>query len=75
MGLREAEGEIKSIPIELIKVDEKTGELCIGDKCFMIKYEPQGNEVVIEIDSDAKVCSPLMRKVAKKFLKQITENR
>ena len=69
-----AEAEIRGIPVEFIKVDEKTGELCVGEDCFKVKVDPKGNEIAIEVDPEAP-CSPLMTKVAKMFLKQFLENR
>jgi hypothetical protein len=71
---QDTEAEIKGIPVEFIKVDEKTGELCVGEDCFKVKYEPIENTIAIEIDPEAP-CSPLMTKVAKQFLKQIVEGR
>lgn len=70
----EAEAEILGIPVELVKVDEKTGELCVGEACFMVRVDPERNEIAIEVDPEAP-CSPLMTKVAKMFLKQFLENR
>lgn len=75
MGLKERKTEIKGLPVELIKVDEETGELCVGDECFMVKYEPRENTIAIEFNPNSQTCSPLMRRVSKMFLKQITESK
>jgi len=67
--------EIKGIPVELISFDEETGEICIGDECFNIQYNPETSTVVVEINPESQSCSRLMRTVAKRFLKQIAEGR
>lgn len=74
MELKEQKAEIKGMPAEFIKIDEKTGELCVGPECFMVKYEPNENVIAIELDPNAP-CDPLMEKVAKMFLKKIVEGR
>jgi hypothetical protein len=66
---------IKGIPVELISFDDETGEICVGDDCFKIRYDPQKNEVAVEIDPDSQSCSILMRKVAKKFIQQVVEEK
>lgn len=69
--LVDARGVVKGIPVELIKYDEKTGEICVGDECFSIRYNPDKNEVAIEYNPDSPTCSPLMRKAAEKFMENI----
>jgi len=71
--LIDAQGVVKGIPVELIRYDEKTGEICVGDECFSIRYNPDKHEVAIEYNPDSPVCSPLMRKVAEKFMKNVME--
>ena len=72
--IQETKTEIKGIPVEFIKVNEETGELCVGDECFKVKYEPVENTIAIEINPDAP-CNPLMTKLAKLFLKRFVEGR
>jgi hypothetical protein len=74
LRLKKEETEIKGVPIEFIKIDEETGELCVGDDCFKVKYDPRDNVIAIEIDTNAP-CNPRMQKLAKMFLKKFVEGR
>jgi hypothetical protein len=74
LRLKKEEAEIKGVPIEFIKINEETGELCVGDDCFKVKYDPRDNVIAIEIDPNAP-CNPRMQKLAKKFLKKFVEGR
>lgn len=66
--------EIKGIPAEFIKIDDETGELCVGEECFKVKYEPKENTIAIEVDPSAP-CNPLMKKFAIMFLRRFVEGR
>jgi hypothetical protein len=66
---------VKGIPVELIEFDEDTGEICIGDDCFRVLYEPKRNQVAIEVDPQSQTCNPKMRRAAKKFLKSVIDGR
>lgn len=72
--IQETKTEIKGIPVEFIKINEETGELCVGDECFKVKYEPVENTIAIEVDLNAP-CNPAMKKLATMFLKRIVEGR
>lgn len=74
MKLKKTQTEIKGIPVEYIKIDEETGELCVGDECFKVKYEPKENTIAIEVDPSA-ACNPHMKKFAKMFLKRFVQER
>lgn len=74
MKLKKTQTEIKGIPVEYIKIDEETGELCVGDECFKVKYEPKENTIAIEVDPGAS-CNPHMKNFAKMFLKRFVEGR
>ena len=74
MKFKEEKAEIKGIPAEYIRIDEETGELCVGDDCFKVKYNPSENEIAIEIDPNAP-CNPRMQQLAKLFLKKFVEGR
>lgn len=63
-------GEVQGIPIELIRYDEKSGEICIGDECLTVRLGKE-NEIVIEYDPDSQKCNRETRKIIEKFLQQI----
>lgn len=62
------------IPDSLITVDEKTGKMCIGGECMNVQYDPQTDDVVVEVTPNAK-CSPLMKKVVSSFAKAMTDEK
>lgn len=66
---------IKGIPVELLHVDEDSGEVCIGDECFMIKVAPETNAITFEYNPESQVCSLKTKRVAKKFMRQIFEEK
>jgi hypothetical protein len=74
MRFKKEKAEIKGVPAEFIHLDEETGELCVGDDCFKVKYSPSENEIAIEVDPSAP-CNPRMQKLAKMFLKKFSEGR
>lgn len=61
------------IPDSLIRVDED-GRICIGGKCMNVQYEPQSDNVVVEVTPNAK-CSPLMKKVVSAFAKAMVDEK
>jgi len=67
-------GEVFEIPDSLIEYDEETGRVCIGGKCMNVQYEPQTDDVVIEVAPNAK-CSPLMKKVVNAFAKAMVDEK
>jgi len=62
------------IPDSLISIDEETGKVCIGGKCMNVQYDPQTDDVVVEVTPNAK-CSPLMKKVVGAFAKAMTDEK
>lgn len=61
------------IPDSLIVIDDD-GRICVGGKCMNLQYEPNTDNVVVEISPNAK-CSPLMKKVVSSFAKAITDEK
>jgi len=57
--------------VEFMQLDEETGELCIGDACFMVRIHPETNQVTLEMNEDAEVCSLQTRRLAKKVLQNV----
>lgn len=66
--------DIRGIPVELLSLDDETGEVCIGDDCFQIKIEQDG-AITFEYNPEAQSCSLKTKAIAKKFLKQIIEGK
>lgn len=64
-------GEVKGVPIELIRFDEKSGEICIGDECLSVRLGAKENEIVIEHDPDSRKCKKETKKIIEAFLQQI----
>ena len=64
-------GEVKGIPIEMVRYDEETGEICIGDECLTIRLGSKENEVVIEYDPNSQKCNMNTRRIIGKFLQGI----
>jgi len=62
---------IKGMPVELIGDDK----ICIGNECLQITVDNETNEWSIEYDPDSDRCDRRMKKVAKLFLKQVTEGK
>jgi hypothetical protein len=63
------------IPDSLITIDEETGKVCIGGKCMNVQYEPQTDDIVIEVAPNTKQCSPLMRRVVNSFAQAMTDEK
>jgi len=57
--------------VEFMRLDKETGELCIGDACFMVRINPETNEVVLEMDPNSEVCDVRTRKLAKTVMENI----
>jgi hypothetical protein len=58
---------------EFYRVDEASGELCIGDQCFMVKINEETGEFVVEMDPNATECNIVSKRLAKAVLKSMLD--
>jgi hypothetical protein len=56
-----------------VKIDEKTGEICIGPECFQTRYDPKANVISFNINPNAESCDTEMRKAALHLLDKIMD--
>jgi len=66
-------GEVKGVPIEMVRVDEETGEICIGDECLLVRLGKE-NLIQIEYNPDSQKCSIGTRQIIKKFMREMLED-
>jgi len=62
---------VESEDVEFMQLDEETGELCIGDDCFMVRIDPKTNQFTVEMNEGAESCSLHSRRLAKKVIENI----
>jgi hypothetical protein len=43
-----------AVPDKLMRIDPKTGELCIGDDCFSVRIDTESNAVTLDMDESAE---------------------
>jgi hypothetical protein len=46
--------ETDAIPSDLMRIDPKTGELCVGDDCFTVRMDPKSNVITLDMDDKAE---------------------
>ena len=41
-------------PAETMRIDPKTGELCIGDECFSVRINTDSNAITLDMDESSE---------------------
>jgi hypothetical protein len=59
---------------EFYRIDEETGELCIGDQCFMVKINEETGDFAVEMDPNVEECNIVSRRLAKAVLKSMIQD-
>jgi hypothetical protein len=54
MATKPTKSETDATPADVMRIDPKTGELCIGDACFTVRIDAESNAITVDMDDSAE---------------------